>query len=128
MSHSKQIITHIENRKEFMDLLQVNPGCIVLKFGATWCGPCKKIAPQVEDGFMNMPENVICGDIDVDESFDVFAFLKNKKMTSGGIPVILCYKKGNITYVPDDSVLGADPREIDAFFKRVYQMSLSVSD
>jgi len=128
MSHSKQIITHIENRKEFMDLLQVNPGCIVLKFGATWCGPCKKIALQVEDGFMNMPENVICGDIDVDESFDVFAFLKNKKMTSGGIPVILCYKKGNITYVPDDSVLGADPREIDAFFKRVYQMSLSVSD
>ena len=120
---TKQIITQIESRQDFMELLKVNPGCIVLKFGATWCGPCKQIAPQVEHGFMNMPDNVLCGDIDVDESFDVFAFLKSKKMTSGGIPVMLCYKQGNTSYVPDDSVLGADPREIDAFFNRVRELS-----
>jgi len=23
-------------------------GCIVIYFGATWCGPCKKVAPRVE--------------------------------------------------------------------------------
>jgi len=35
-----------------------------------------------------------------------------------GIPVILCYKKGNQTFIPDDSITGADPGELDAFFRR----------
>ena len=35
-----------------------------------------------------------------------------------GIPVILCYKKGNVTYIPDDSVTGADPTKLAEFFKR----------
>jgi hypothetical protein len=35
-----------------------------------------------------------------------------------GIPVILMYKKGNTSFTPDDSVTGADPTQLDAFFKR----------
>jgi hypothetical protein len=35
-----------------------------------------------------------------------------------GIPVILCYKKGNTSYIPDDSITGSDPAQLDAFFKR----------
>ena len=35
-----------------------------------------------------------------------------------GIPVILCYKKGNTGFIPDDSITGADPGALDAFFKR----------
>jgi hypothetical protein len=59
----------------------------------------------------------VCGDIDVDESFDFYALLKNKKMVNG-IPVILCYKKGNSTYIPDDMITGAEPNALHAFFKR----------
>jgi hypothetical protein len=43
--------------------------------------------------------------------------IKSKKMVNG-IPVILCYKKGNTTYIPDDSITGADPNQLAAFFKR----------
>jgi hypothetical protein len=60
---------------------------------------------------------VVCADIDVDESFDLYAHLKQKKMVNG-IPVILMFKKGNVSYIPDDSVTGADPAALDAFFKR----------
>ena len=123
---SKQIITQIESRHDFLALLKVNPGCIVLKFGATWCGPCKKIAPLVEDFFSKMPANVLCGEIDVDESFDVFAYLKSKKVTSGGIPVILCYYRGNTTFAPDDSVIGADTQEIKLLFDRIEQNCLKM--
>jgi hypothetical protein len=35
-----------------------------------------------------------------------------------GIPVILMYKRGNVSFIPDDSVTGADPGALDAFFKR----------
>jgi hypothetical protein len=32
--------------------------------------------------------------IDIDDNFEIYAFLKSKKMVNG-VPVILCYKKGN---------------------------------
>lgn len=113
----REIISEIADRQSFMNLLANNPGLIILKFGATWCQPCKKIKPVIDAFFATVPDNVLCGDIDVDTSFDVYGFLKSKKMVNG-IPVILCYKKGNTTYIPDDSITGIDPKEMDAFFKR----------
>jgi len=114
---SKQIISKFEDRHEFLKLLKVNPGLVIIKLGATWCGPCKKISHIVDAFFASSPSNVICGDIDVDESFDLYSFLESKRMVNG-IPAILCYKKGNINFSPDDMVTGSDPNALDAFFKR----------
>ena len=114
---TKQIIASFKNRQEFGELLKVNPGLIILKLGAEWCGPCKKIRPVLEGFFATSPPEVICADIDVDESFDLYAHLKHMKQVNG-IPVILCYKKGNLSVAPDDSVTGADPVALDKFFKR----------
>jgi thiol-disulfide isomerase/thioredoxin len=113
----KTIISFFQNRDEFIKLLQKNPGLVIIKFGATWCGPCKRIKPVLDGFFLTSPDNVICCDIDVDESFDLYSYFKSKKMVNG-IPVILCYKKGNISFIPDDSIVGADPVELDKFFKR----------
>lgn len=114
---SKTIITQFETRNDFFKLLSNNPGLIIIKLGAEWCGPCKRIAPVLEGFFASSPDNVVCCDIDVDESFDYYAFLKSKRMVNG-IPAILCYKKGNLTYIPDDRITGADPVELDGFFRR----------
>jgi thiol-disulfide isomerase/thioredoxin len=114
---NKKIISVFENRQYFFDLLKVNPGLVIIKFGATWCGPCKKIKHVVDGFFATSPDNVICADVDVDESFDLYGFFKSKKMVNG-IPVMLCYIKGNETFIPDDSVTGIDPGALDAFFKR----------
>lgn len=114
---SKQVISEIANRDAFFLLLQNNPGLIVLKLGATWCGPCKLVEPAVHGFFASSPHEVVCGDIDVDRSFDFYSFLKSKKMVNG-IPVLLCFKKGNATYIPDDMVTGADPQQLHQFFVR----------
>ena len=114
---SKQVISEIQHRDAFFHLLQNNPGLIVLKLGAEWCGPCKQIKHVVHAFFASSPPEVICGDIDVDQSFDFYSFLKSKKMVNG-IPVLLCYKKGNTTYIPDDSVTGSNPTELHNFFQR----------
>ena len=114
---SKQIISEISNRDTFFHLLEHNPGLIVLKLGAKWCQPCSKIKPAVEAFFATSPPEVVCGDIDVDISFDFYSFLKSKKMVNG-IPVLLCYKKGNATYIPDDMVTGSDPQQLHLFFTR----------
>ena len=117
----KTIITTIENRTVFLNLLKDNPGIIILKFGASWCKPCKLIETPVYNFFGSSPDNVICGDIDIDDSFDVFSYLKTKKMVSG-VPTLLCYKKGNITYIPDDSVSGSDLNNLNAFFIRCIRL------
>ena len=114
---SKEILTFFENRQTFLNLLNRNPGLVIIKFGATWCGPCKKIEQNVQDFFNSSPANVVCCVVDVDESFDLYSVLKSKKMVNG-IPVILCYKKGNTTYIPDDSVTGADINALNSFFTR----------
>ena len=114
---SKQIISEIANREAFLTLLQHNTGLIIIKLSALWCGPCKTIKPAVHGFFASSPPEVICADIDVDVSFDFYSFLKSKKMVNG-IPVLLCYKKGNSTYIPDDMVTGSDPNGLHQFFTR----------
>ena len=114
---SKQIISEISNRASFFRLLQHNTGIIVIKLGAKWCGPCKTIEHSVHGFFASSPPEVICADIDVDESFDFYSFLKSKKMVNG-IPVLLCYKKNNNTFIPDDIYTGSEPTGLHQFFIR----------
>jgi thioredoxin-like negative regulator of GroEL len=114
---SKQVISEIANRDAFFTLLQHNPGLIVIKLGAEWCGPCKTIKSAVDGFFASSPPEVVCADIDVDKSFDFYSFLKSKKMVNG-IPVILCYKKTNTTYIPDDINTGSDAGQLHQFFIR----------
>lgn len=114
---NRPIINDIPNLAALVSVLTANPGLVILKFGAEWCGPCKKIDPLVDKWFATAPSNVQCCKIDVDDNFELYGFLKTKRQI-GGIPAIFCYTKGNIHYVPDDLVVGADPAAIHAFFNR----------
>jgi thiol-disulfide isomerase/thioredoxin len=114
----REIISEIASLAEFKSLLEKNPGVFIMKLGAEWCGPCKKIEPLVHDLMTKLPTDKIqCAIIDVDESFEVYAFLKTKRMVNG-IPAILAYYAGNTHYVPDDAVIGADPSQIVELFNR----------
>jgi thiol-disulfide isomerase/thioredoxin len=104
------------DRKGFLDLLERNTSLMVFKFGASWCHPCKRIAPWVSKGFESLGENASCFQVDIDESFDLFAFLKSKKMIMG-IPVIMAWLPGNTSYAPDQSAVGGEEETIDNFFK-----------
>jgi thiol-disulfide isomerase/thioredoxin len=122
---SLPIKTEIPNKLAFQETLESNPGVVIIKFGAEWCGPCKKIESHVKILMSKMPENTQCYIIDVDESLEVYSFLKNKKMVNG-IPAILAYYKGNVSYIPDDSVIGADVIKVNEFFERSYKQAMSL--
>tara|TARA_A100001015_G_scaffold122257_1_gene135521 strand:+ start:376 stop:729 length:354 start_codon:yes stop_codon:yes gene_type:complete len=111
----KDVGDTIEDKNEFIMLLNKNPGFIVIKFGAEWCNPCKQIHDDVYEYFNRLPENVLCYDLDVDDNFELFAHLKTKKQVSS-IPAILAWKKGNTMIGPDYSVVGADKEKIKEFF------------
>lgn len=108
-------------RETFKGLLEYNTKQnkhTILKLTANWCRPCKTIKDLAAQQVANLSANAIeCYEVDVDESLDFYAFLKQKKMVNG-IPVFLFYKRGNMEFIPDDSVTGASPPDIVAFFAR----------
>ena len=112
-------LTEINGKEHFAKLLESNPGLLIIKFGAEWCGPCKKIEKQVYNWFEKTNHKIQCVIIDVDESLELYSFLKTKKMVNG-IPAILCYEKGNLNYIPNDTVIGADVVQVDLFFQRCF--------
>ena len=111
-------------RESFRGLLEFNSKQnkhTILKLTADWCRPCKTIKElaiqQVANIVMKMERPVECYEVNIDDSLDFYAFMKKHKMVNG-IPVFLFYKSGNTEYIPDDSVTGASPPDIAAFFAR----------
>jgi len=112
----------INTLNDLQSALQQNTGVFIVKLGAEWCGPCKRIEGLVKYCMDQAPENVQCVVIDVDEAIDIYGFLKTKRVVNG-IPAILGYYKGNLNYIPDEVVIGADNSQVVAFFKRCYDKS-----
>jgi thiol-disulfide isomerase/thioredoxin len=117
MTDRPPIITDIKNVQALYDFLKLNKGLIIIKFGAEWCAPCKRIESLCIEWYNKMPNNVYCSTVDIDNCFELYGFLKTKRIAKG-VPTILCYYKGTTTYIPDDMTIGADVNEIDAFFER----------
>ena len=64
---------------------------VVLDFWATWCGPCKKIAPVIEELAEQYADQVIVGKVDVEENDDI-----SFKYGIRNIPTILFFKNGQL--------------------------------
>ena len=82
MATSKTIITELDVPQLQTLQAQMTKQVLVIKFGAEWCGPCKKIAPNFQDYIAKAPENVIFADIDVDDNIDLYIALKKNKIFS----------------------------------------------
>ena len=110
------------NRDIFFEMLKLNPGVFIFKFGAEWCGPCKAIKKYIDNVSLVLPENTMyIYNVDVDECFDLFAYLKQKKMITG-IPTLLAYKTGNTYFAPDASISGTNEADLTHFFNTCLKM------
>jgi thioredoxin len=61
----------------------------VKKFSATWCGPCRMLAPMFEDVKVGY-NNVVFENIDVDEQFETAA-----KYGVRSVPLVVIEVDGN---------------------------------
>lgn len=64
-------MNHIKTREEFEKLIKENDN-VVIDFYATWCGPCKMLAPIMEEVSQEI-ENIAFVKVDVDEAEELAA-------------------------------------------------------
>ncbi|XP_019644438.1 PREDICTED: thioredoxin-like [Branchiostoma belcheri] len=89
----------IESKEAFHYFVELNKDkLVVVFFTATWCGPCKMIAPKVEEMAAEFPR-VVCGTVDIDVADDVAAEWKVSCM-----PTFFFIKNGDKV----EQMVGAD--------------------
>ena len=124
--NKEEVTTHViqfqGNRDIFFEMLKLNPGVFIFKFGAEWCGPCKAIKKYIDNVSLVLPANTMyIYNVDVDDCFDLYAYLKQKKMITG-IPTLLAYKMGNTYFAPDASISGTNEADLTHFFNTCLKM------
>ena len=87
------------NSTDFPALVQ-DDKLLVVDFFATWCGPCKKLSPTLDEVSEEFGDRVNIVKVDVDESEDL-------AMTYGirSVPTVLFFKNGQQV----DKFVGALP-------------------
>lgn len=96
----------------FNQIIKENSKLIAVDFWATWCGPCKMLAPILEEISDEMSTSIILGKVNVDENPNL---ARQNKITN--IPTVIIYKNGEII----DKVVGLKSKDemINLFNKHI---------
>lgn len=84
------------------DQIVGSPNPVLVDFWAEWCGPCRMIAPMIEDLATTFDGRAVMAKLNVDEHPTVA-----EKFNVRSIPTLLLFKQGQLV----ESVVGVQPRE-----------------
>jgi thioredoxin 1 len=83
--------------------VETKEGVVLVDFWAPWCGPCRMIAPVLEEVDQEMGDKVKVVKVNVDENQETAA-----KYGIMSIPTLLVFKNGEAV----DQVVGYQPKEV----------------
>lgn len=95
------MVAIVSSKQEFEAALK-HDGLVVVDFFATWCGPCKMIAPILEK-FSKEYTLAKFIKVDVDELGEV-----SQEYEISSMPTILFFKNGKVV----EKVIGANPNAV----------------
>jgi len=86
---------------DFESLIQKYP-LMVIDCWATWCGPCRMLAPLIDELARDYAGSVVFGKLDIDEN-------PRTAMNFGimSVPTLLIFKNGKLV----DQIVGVVPRD-----------------
>ena len=91
----------IINTGNFRGAVEDNKGVVVVDFFATWCGPCKMLAPVFESVSEEI-NNAKFVKVDIDESLEL-----DQKFGISTVPTMMIFKDGKVV----DKLGGFMPKE-----------------
>ena len=93
-------VIHIGSEEAF-DQLIAGDTPVLVDFWATWCGPCRMIAPIVEEIANEYAGKVLVAKVDVDEMGELA-----QRYRIMNIPTLMLFKQGQLV----DKAIGARPK------------------
>ena len=93
-------VIHIGSEEAF-DKLRAGDNPARGDFWATWCGPCRMIAPRVEEIAHEYAGKVVAAEVDVDEMGELA-----QRYRIMNIPTLMLFKQGQLA----DKAIGARPK------------------
>ncbi|MBI5409891.1 MAG: thioredoxin [Nitrospirae bacterium] len=94
-------VTSVTGDASFNQTVLQSTNLVMVDFWATWCGPCKIIAPVVEELAKEYAGRVIFAKVNTDENPDLAS-----RYNIRGIPTLIFFKNGKML----DQVVGAVPK------------------
>lgn len=103
-----------KSQEEIEDILlsaSATKKLVVIDFSATWCGPCKMIAPLYHE-LSEMPENqdIVFLKVDVDENSETAM-----KYSVSAMPTFLFIKEGEVI----ERLMGANPGKLQEMLEEL---------
>ena len=86
--------------KENFDAVVSGPKPVLLDFWVTWCGPCRMVAPIVEE-IASERDDIVVGKVDVDQEMELAV-----KFGIVSIPTLIYLKDG----MEVDKIVGYRPK------------------
>ncbi len=90
------------NESNFDETVSSATAPVIVDFWAPWCGPCRTIAPILEEVASEMADGVVVTKVNVDENQALA-----QKFGIRAIPTLLFFKDGKL----QDTVTGLLPKE-----------------
>ncbi len=89
------------NAGNFNELVMENSQTVLVDFYADWCGPCKMLAPVIDEVADELAGKAVVGKLNIDEARDLAI-----EYQVASIPTLMVFKGGAVV----ETMVGARPK------------------